>query len=73
MFLIFNDSSLGKVRLAIHSIAFYRQSGDSILLTTITGQTLKSKEHTLSDIDSALNGSYNYIKVIAKVDSNETA
>jgi hypothetical protein len=70
MFLIFNDSSLGKIRLSINAIAFYRQSGDSVLLTTNTGQTLRSKEHSIPDIDAALNESYNYIKTIPKVNNN---
>lgn len=71
MFLVFNDSTMGKIRLAISSISFYRENGDSIFIVTTTGHTLKSKEHTMAELDAALTESYNYIKSIPKVGSNE--
>jgi hypothetical protein len=63
---------MGKIRLAISSISFYRENGDSVFVITTTGHTLKSKEHTIVELDMALAESYNYIKQIPKVNSNET-
>lgn len=72
MFLLFNDSTMGKIRLAISSISFYREHGDSVFIITTTGHTLKSKEHTVAELDMALNENYNFIKQIPKASSNET-
>jgi|LakMenEpi03Aug12_release.lakeMendotaPanAssembly.Ray.scaffolds.fasta_scaffold3262178_1 hypothetical protein len=64
MFLIFKDSSLGETRLALNSISFYYSRGDSVVVTVNTGVTLRSKEHTLEEIDLAVTEGYHHIKPI---------
>lgn len=67
MFILFKDSSLGKIRISVESISSYRESNECVFLTLTSGQTFKTKDHTLQELDAAMNESYIYVKEIPRI------
>lgn len=70
MFLVFKDSTLGEVRVALSCIVSYYVRNEYVVMNTTDSTPLRTKEHTIEQIDSAISEGYCYIKTIPRIKTN---